>query len=84
MYCIFLCNIVTNPPLNLITITVGNLYGLKYHNFALLICEIAVVFIEAGIILRLCNLNKKKALLLSAVLNLTSFGVGSIVLKLFC
>ncbi len=81
VYCVFLCNLITNPALNLITIEIGNLFGRNCYNIALAVCEICAAVIESGIIHRMCCLNWKKALFLSILLNITSFGLGLIILK---
>lgn len=76
-YCL-LCNMLTNPVLNLILVLVGNVWGIKYYPFYLIGLEIAVVLIEAFIYKMLGGFPVWKALRTSLFLNVVSFlfGVG--------
>ena len=72
-----LVNLMTNPPLNLI------LMYLSWHGTGLyetvmikILLEIAVVMIEAVAYMGMMKTDIKKAVLISLVLNLVSFGVG--------
>lgn len=80
VYYIFLCNLLTNPALNLITIQMGKGFGILWYRVVLLILELAVVIIEARIIHTLCRFKAKKAILISFILNLASFCCGIIII----
>jgi len=82
-YYIFLCNLLTNPALNLITVEIGNLFGAFWYRVALLILELIVVIIEAYIIHNLCGLKAKKSISISFILNSASFCCGLIIIEIF-
>ncbi len=85
-YCIFLCNVITNPTLNFLLMIFDNLYlynlSLARH-IILIILEFIAVFIEAYIISYMINFNKKKSILISLLLNTCSFLAGIILFKSF-
>ena len=76
IYYSFLCNLLTNPALNLIIFAVLAAFGEKYYYAALIPLEISVVFIEAYIYRVLGNFTFKKAFLTSFIANAVSCGIG--------
>lgn len=78
VYYSILCNMLTNPALNLLLLFVTNTLGFGYW-ISLIILEIIVVLIEAFIYKLLGNMKATKALFISALLNLISFGTGVLV-----
>ena len=83
VYYVFLCNLLTNPALNLITLEIGRICSDLCYKLSLLVLEIGVVIIEAYIIHLLCRFKAKKSILISAVLNLLSYGCGLLVFTIF-
>lgn len=81
VYYSFLCNILTNPTLNLALLVLVNYTGLKYYYTTLAILEIITVIIEAGIWRLLCRFPFLKALSFSLLLNLASFLAGVVLYK---
>lgn len=79
VYYSFLCNMLTNPTLNLLLLLLLNLCGYEYYWIFLIVLEIVVIMIEAYVYSLLCNLIKVKALCLSALLNLASFLFGLLI-----
>lgn len=75
-YCVLLCNLLTNPPLNLILILFAAGFGQEFYPVVLGILEVTVVFIEAFIITLTTSTKTSKALLLSLFFNASSFGIG--------
>lgn len=76
VYYSFLCNMLTNPALNLILLVLVAKGGLDYYYVALIILEIIAVIVEAGIWKLLCRFPIPKALAFSLLLNLASFSAG--------
>lgn len=77
-YYVFLCNLLTNPILNLILVQIANTIPSKWYLPCLVVLEILVVLVEGFILHILCNFRKKRSLLLSLLLNGSSFAVGAI------
>ncbi|MCL1983737.1 MAG: hypothetical protein FWG53_11725 [Clostridiales bacterium] len=78
VYYSFLCNLLTNPALNLSLLVSVNLLGEGAYCPALLVSEIAAVFVEAAVYNYLCRFGLPKSLMLSAFLNLLSFAAGAL------
>ncbi len=76
VYYSLLCNLLTNPALNLLLLVATKTLGPVYYAPALIVLEITVVLVEAYVYQMLGNLKTSKALLLSASLNLLSFLFG--------
>lgn len=76
IYYSVLCNILTNPALNLILLIVVKFAGVAYYTPTLIVLEITVLFIEAGVLKHLCGLRYYKAITVSCLMNFTSFVVG--------
>ena len=77
----FWLNLLTNPLLNYLLALLTYKYGLPYYPL-LIIGEIIVVFIEAGGYTYLRDLPFKNSLILSGVLNISSWGLGSLIVSL--
>ncbi len=76
VYYSFLCNLLTNPALNLLLALCVTLLGAVWYWPALALLEIAVVLTEAFVYRLLCGFTFTKALGLSVLLNLASFLIG--------
>ena len=76
IYCSFLCNLLTNPVLNLAVFAALTFWGKKYYFAVLIPMETAVVIAEAYIYHVLCAFTAKKSLLISLLANAVSFVVG--------
>lgn len=81
-YYVFLCNLLTNPVLNLILVQISNMIPPRWYLPCLAVLEILVVLVEGFILHILCNFRKKKSLLLSLLLNGSSFVVGAILYRI--
>lgn len=78
-YYSILCNIITNPMLNLLLYLLIWGLGSEIYITALVILEIIVVFVEAYIYKIICNFTKKEAFILSLILNISSYLIGVII-----
>lgn len=76
VYYSFLCNIITNPALNLILLAIIQCLGAAYYRASLIILESAAVFVEAYVMMLLSTLSFKKALAVSALMNSVSCIIG--------
>ncbi len=81
VYASVLCNLLTNPALNLaLLLLAAPAPGRDWiYYLGLAVGEIAAVFIEAAVYQSLCRWKFTFALLFSAVLNAASFGLGFLV-----
>ncbi len=79
VYYSLLCNLLTNPMLNLLLLVVVNLIGISIYAAALIILEIVVFLVEAMILKKLCRLSLKRACGISVMLNICSFLSGAII-----
>lgn len=79
VYYSFLCNILTNPMLNLLLYLLVWGLGLEIYLPALIVLEIIVVIVEAYIYKILCKFSKKEALKLSILLNISSYLIGVVI-----
>lgn len=71
-----LCNLLTNPALNLALVCVVRFAGLTYYAAALIALEALAVLIEAWVFKRLCDFSPAKAALVSCAVNAASFLTG--------
>ena len=78
-YCVFLCNLLTNPLLNLVLILYDAFFWQRFPFELLVILEIAVTGIEAFIITLMTDTKPGKALLMSLLFNAASFGTGLLI-----
>ena len=76
VYYSLLCNLLTNPALNLLLLLFVKQFGENMYIPVLLLAEVAVVFVEAAVYKYICGFRMSKALLLSAFLNVLSFAAG--------
>ena len=82
VYYSILCNMLTNPSMNLLLFFVTKVFGYAYYYIILMVLEIIVVLVEAFIYKLLSNLKISKSLLLSALLNFMSFLFGLLVYRI--
>ena len=75
-----LCNLLTNPALNLTLWLASSVYGEAVRLPLLLALELAAVLTEAAVYRLLCRWSFGRALLVSAALNLASFLAGVLLL----
>ena len=73
-----LCNVLTNPVLNLLGGGIYKLYRPAYYPY-LVVAELLVVFIEARIYRKTLKKTKKECLQLSLYANFLSFVAGLII-----
>lgn len=76
VYYSLLCNVLTNPVLNLILLVAVHLGGLACYYPVLVVLEITATTIEAYVLKLLCRFRYGKAIAVSCLLNLTSFVIG--------
>jgi len=74
-----LCNLLTNPALNLALAGVVRLAGMAYYAAGLIALETLAVLIEAWVLQRLCGFRFAKAALVSVVVNAASFLIGLLI-----
>ncbi len=79
VYYSLLCNLLTNPVMNLLLLVIVKTFGVAYYNISLIILETMVVLVEAYIYKMLGNMKMPKALLLSLFLNLLSYLCGLLI-----
>ena len=77
-YYSFLCNCMTNPALNVLILGIYNYTELGYYGL-LAVLEILAWLAEALVYMRLCDFSQGKALAVSLVLNVLSFGAGLVI-----
>ena len=78
LYPVFLCNLLTNPALNVTLLLLVRFWGADVYYPALIVLELSVVFIEAAVLRRLCDLSTKRALAMSLALNAASYIAGAL------
>jgi len=81
-YSVFLCNLLTNPLMNLLLLLFVGIFSREYYYVALAILEVAVVGVEAWLITLMTSTKPRKALLLSLFFNASSLGIGLLLLWL--
>lgn len=79
---VLLVNILTNPLLNCITVSVNFYFGILMRNIVLIILEIIVLIIEGIIYQKYLDRKKINGYLLSFILNTSSFFIGMIINKI--
>lgn len=79
VYCSLLCNLLTNPALNLLLLLAVNGLGADAYAPALFLLEFAVVLVEGYVIRLLCSFSRRKALAVSLLLNALSFLAGLLI-----
>ena len=76
VYYSVLCNLLTNPALNLLLSVSVIFFGAGAYYPVLVPAEIVVVFVEAAVYDYICGFGMKKAVMVSAFLNMISFAAG--------
>ena len=77
VYYSLLCNLLTNPAMNLILMFLPFFLGFQYYPFLLILLELTVVLIEAYIYKILCRFHTEKAFFVSLLVNAISYGIGT-------
>ncbi len=76
VYYSLLCNMLTNPAMNLLLMAAVKVFGPGYYFISLLLFEIIAVLTEAYVLGMLGNMKFTKALSVSTLLNIASFLLG--------
>jgi len=76
VYYSMLCNLLTNPAMNLLLAASVTLFGVGKYYLTLVIAELAVITVEAAVYNYICRFGMRKSLLLSAFLNALSCVAG--------
>ena len=79
VYYSVLCNLLTNPALNLLILGVVRIWGKAYYQTALIALEILVVLVEAWVMGLLCGFRPAKAVLVSGLMNAGSLLTGLLI-----
>ncbi len=79
MYYTLLCNLLTNPAMNLVLLLLTQYFGPAVYLPALVMLEIAVVLAEAFVLAYLTDFRFRKAFLVSLVLNASSYFAGMLI-----
>ena len=79
-YAVLLCNLLTNPLLNLLLLLFVMFFGREFYYVVLVALELVVVGVEAFVIRLLTDYRPAKALLLSFFFNAASYSVGLLIL----
>jgi len=79
VYYSVLCNLLTNPSLNLALLIAVRRIGGEYYTITLAVLEIAAVLAEAFVLRLLCRFRPAKALLVSCTMNAGSLLAGMLV-----
>ena len=73
---LLLCNLLTNPLLNLALYAKQYFSGIPFPFYALLLFELLIVFAESFLLHFLCGAKNRRFLPVSFLCNAASFGVG--------
>ena len=76
---ILLANIVTNPLLNSVLVSINYFYGIKIRNIFVIVFEVLVVFVEGIIYKKYLKSRKINEFLLSIILNMSSYFLGLLI-----
>lgn len=77
-----LCNLLTNPAMNLLLLIIVWYAGMSYYLAVLFALEIAVVIVEAFVMKLLCGFRPIKALAVSLLMNAVSLLTGLLIYSL--
>ena len=80
-YYSLLCNMLTNPALNLILYFICKALGYDLYYAVVIFLELIVVVVEAYVYRLLCNFKMHKSLLLSVLLNTISYISGVVLIN---
>ena len=81
VYAVFLCNLLTNPLLNIILLLYYNFISREYYWLVVGFLEISVLFTEAFLIKAMVKYTFRKSLALSLLFNGASFVLGLLFFK---
>ncbi len=76
VYYSFLCNLLTNPAVNLLLALAAAYLGIAFYYPALALLEASAVLVEAYVYRMLCGFKTSKAFWVSALANAASFLAG--------
>ena len=79
VYYSVLCNVLTNPAMNLVLLIAVNTFGYSVYFPVLAVSEIAVIFTESFVYNYLCRFGVLKSVALSLALNSLSCLAGIII-----
>ena len=79
VYYSVLCNLLTNPAMNLLLLISVRMLGENLYFTLLILAELAVVFIEAAVYKYLSGFRLLKCIALSALLNVLSCAAGVLI-----
>lgn len=82
VYYSLLCNLLTNPALNLLLMLWGALVGAYGYYVFMAVLELAVLITEALVYRALFLMRFSRAVLLSGLLNGCSFAAGAVLMRL--
>lgn len=80
VYYTFLCNLLTNPAVNLLLILAMNAWGREVYTPLVVVLELVALMVEAAVYNYLTEFGGKKCFLLSLLLNAASYLTGLIFL----
>lgn len=80
---VILVNIITNPLVAIIPVYFNIFYSLKMRNIVLIILEILTLIFEGIIYKKYLNYKKLNPLIISFILNFSSYFIGDIINKIF-
>lgn len=76
---VILVNMITNPFVTIVPVTLNIYVSVQARTIALYILEVIVLFTEGLIYKKVLNYKKINWLLISLILNFASFGIGEII-----
>jgi hypothetical protein len=79
IYIVVLVNVITNPLLNYILMVMRFIWHANVNIYLIMLLEAAVIIIEWRIMAYALRVESKKLLILSAVMNGVSYGVGVLI-----
>lgn len=81
VYASFLCNLMTNPALNLLLILMTSLVGIKVYYPSLIVLEVMAIYLEGRLYQMICQWDTVRAMRVSLLLNAVSVLSGFLILK---
>ena len=79
VYYSMLCNLLTNPAMNLLLAASVILFGVNTYYLTLVLAELAVILVEATVYNYVCRFGIRKSVLLSTFLNILSCVAGLLI-----
>jgi len=80
VYCVFLCNLLTNPLMNLLLWLCCTFWGRQYYWLSLGVLETAVLFTETFVIKLMMKYSVRRAFLISLLINGVSLLAGIVIM----